>query len=382
MEWVIGLLAIVVTIAIFLIQRRSPQRVEVVKLPEPDTQPTEGHTAESAPVPAENGTYVALNGRTAITLPREALGSEGSKYSQWAGDMRLANRDGQLVSVVADFRHPAERFDSKEKFLLPTVLSKYLDVHGFKPPLVMQDYAEFEFLPRPDGRRVWLRADREGVLAIEVWRSWPQVPWDWLLAEAYSSLLCLGDDRLMSLFQVSNIVQVALTLGNLLGPGGTTPDVNVTTRGLGVNLVPPGEEVRGVQPRFQSVQHECGSADTDPWGCAKAFVKKALANTGVLLFEEHFEAVGKDQFLNMYFETPGSFSRPQASVMNESQALGNRLKSLMAERGVTPLMLASSSGVSAHELSQYLNGEMLPDADLLSRMASALNVSLADLRSV
>jgi hypothetical protein len=101
--------------------------------------------------------------------------AEASIYSQWAGDMQYSNRDGQLVGVVANFGHAATRFDSKEKFLLPKILSQYVDVHGFKPPLVTQNYAEFEFEPRPDGRRVWLRCEREGVLAIGVWRSWP--PW-------------------------------------------------------------------------------------------------------------------------------------------------------------------------------------------------------------
>jgi hypothetical protein len=310
---VIGVIAtVVVPILLSRRSQRDVQRVEVVNLPEPDTPPAEKHTPESAAGPADSGAYTTLDGRSVIALPRDEVPAEASTYSQWAGDMRLSNRDGQLVGVVANFGHAATRFDSKEKFLLPKILSQYVDVHGFKPPLVMQNYAEFEFEPRPDGRRVWLRCDREGVLVIEVWRSWPHVPWDWLLAEVYSLLLCLRDDRMMSLFQVTHVVQVALTLGNLLGPGGTTPDVNVTTRGFRVDLVPPGEEVQGVRPRFPSVQYECGSADTDPWGCAKAFIKKALADTGVLLFEEPLAAVDRDGFLNLYFETPGEFHRPQA----------------------------------------------------------------------
>jgi hypothetical protein len=93
-----------------------------------------------------------------------------------------------------------------------------------------------------------------------------------------------------------------------------------------------------------------------------------------MLFEKRLEAVDKDRFLNLYFEVPGEFRRPQ------TQTLGSRLKSLMAERGMTPLMLASSSGISAHELSQYLNGEMLPNEDLLSRMASTLHVPVAHLK--
>jgi hypothetical protein len=315
---VVAVIGVIATVVVPILLSRRPQRdvqrVEVVKLPEPDAQPAEKHTPESVAGPADSGAYTTLDGRSVIALPRNEMPPEASIYSQWAGDMRLANRDGQLVGVVANFGRAAPQFDSKQKILLSTVVSEYVDVHGSKPPLVMQDYAEFEFLPRPDGRRVWLRCDREGVLAIEVWRSWPQVHWDWLLAEAYSSLLCLRDDRLMSLFQVSSIVQAALTLGNLLGPGGTTPDVTVTTRGLRVNLVPPGEEVRGVQPRFPSVQYDCGATvHTDPWRCAKAFVKRSLADTGVLLFEERLEAVNRDNFLNMYFETPGDYRRPPAS---------------------------------------------------------------------
>jgi hypothetical protein len=155
-------------------------------------------------------------------------------------------------------------------------------------------------------------------VAIEVWRSWKQVPWDWILAEAYSSLACLRNDRMLGLFQSSGIVQATLTLGNLLGRGGTTTDARVTTRGYRVDLVPPGEEVLGEWPRNPSVQYECGVImNTDQWGCAKAFLKRVLTKTGVMLFEERLEDVDKDIFLNLYFETPGEFRRPPASGIRE-----------------------------------------------------------------
>jgi transcriptional regulator with XRE-family HTH domain len=67
--------------------------------------------------------------------------------------------------------------------------------------------------------------------------------------------------------------------------------------------------------------------------------------------------------------------------MDDAKALGNRLKALMAERGMTTTALASRCGISANELgSKYLSGQMLPNADLLDRLAKALNVTLADLR--
>ena len=266
-----------------------------------------------APVPAESGTYVTLNGMERITLPRDM--PESGKYEQWVGNMRMSNRDGQLVGVVANFGHPAERFDSEEKFIFPQVLPKYLDVGDNKKPLVDEDYVQFEFLPAQDGRRIWFQAAREGVLSTEVWRSWNQVPWDWLLVEAYSSLVCLQDDRILRVFQSHGIVQAALTLGNLVGRGGVTTDSRVTTRGLRVgDLMAPDHEVLGEWPRNPAVQYECGSImKADPWECAKAFVKRALIKTGVLQFEKRLETVNKDIFLNLYFETPGEFRRPPAS---------------------------------------------------------------------
>jgi hypothetical protein len=314
MEWIIGLLGIAVAIGIYLLQRRSPQRVEVVNLPEPDAQPTEKHTAESVPpVSAETGPFVTLDGRTVITLPTDV--TDGGKYEQWVGEMRMASRDGQLVSVVTNLGHPAERFDTKDRLSLAQVLPKYLDVRGYKRPLLDEGYAQFEFLPAQDGRRIWLQAVREGVLSIEVWRSWNRVPWDWILAEAYSSLLCLQDERILGLFQSSGIVQATLTLGNLVGRGGITTDAGVTTQGLRMDLMAPEQEVLAQWPRNPSVQYECEvRMNVDPWGCAKAFVHRVLTKTGVMLFEDRLKAVNKDNFLDMYFETPGVFRRPLVSV--------------------------------------------------------------------
>ncbi len=66
--------------------------------------------------------------------------------------------------------------------------------------------------------------------------------------------------------------------------------------------------------------------------------------------------------------------------MDEAQAFGSRLKSLIAERGMTPTTLATNVGITMRELNRYLNGELLPNEDLLSRLSSALHVPPAHLR--
>jgi hypothetical protein len=45
-----------------------------------------------------------------------------------------------------------------------------------------------------------------------------------------------------------------------------------------------------------------------------------------------------------------------------------------------PFTLASNLGIPEHELNKYLKGELLPNEDLLSRMASTLHVPVAHLR--
>ncbi len=66
--------------------------------------------------------------------------------------------------------------------------------------------------------------------------------------------------------------------------------------------------------------------------------------------------------------------------MDEAQAFGSRLRSLMAERGLTLVALAMSIGITQHELNRYLNGELLPNEALLIRMSTALNVPPSHLR--
>jgi TIR domain-containing protein len=273
------------------------------------------HNIETKPPLGPTPTYSTQQG--SIQLPESAFPPDlpdAGAYARWAWEMPMASRDGQLVGVVANLGHHAERFDTKEKLFLAQVLPKYLDVRGFKSPFVDEGYVQFEFLPAQDGRRIWLQAEHEGVLSIEVWRSWERVPWDWILAEAYSGLVCLQDDRILRLFQSGGVVQAALTLGNLVGRGGIITDARVTTRGLRIDLMAPEQEVLAQFPRNPSVQYECEvGMNVDPWGCAKAFVKRALTKTGVLLFEDRLEAVEKNKFLNQYFVTPGEFRRPPAS---------------------------------------------------------------------
>jgi hypothetical protein len=244
--------------------------------------------------------------------------TEVGVYGQWVGHLQFAKRDGQLVGVVADFGHEAPRFDSDEKLILPAAISKYLDVGDFNPPLTPEGYAQFEFFPTRDSRRIWLQATRKGVVAIEVWRPWREVPWDWVLAEAYTSLLSLRDGRMRGLFQSRGITRATLTLGNLVVTDGTMADVRVTTQGQRLDLVPLGEEVPTDRSRVQSVRHECERPiKADPWECAKAFVKQTLTNTGAMRFEKRLEALDKEDFVGKYFEAPGSFRRPHFTSIGQ-----------------------------------------------------------------
>jgi hypothetical protein len=71
------------------------------------------------------------------------------------------------------------------------------------------------------------------------------------------------------------------------------------------------QEVLAQWPRNPSVQYECDvGMNVEPWGCAKAFVKRVLTKTGVMLFEEPLKAIDKDNFLGKYFVPPGEFQRP------------------------------------------------------------------------
>ncbi len=70
----------------------------------------------------------------------------------------------------------------------------------------------------------------------------------------------------------------------------------------------------------------------DPWECAKAFVKKALTNTGVMLFEKALEEVGKDDFLGRYFGPPVYFTDRRDSQAGR-KAQGRRSRAPEKEKG-------------------------------------------------
>lgn len=52
------------------------------------------------------------------------------------------------------------------------------------------------------------------------------------------------------------------------------------------------------------------------------------------------------------------------------------LKRVLKEKGMTQNELAKLSNVSTTAISRYCNGDRVPNADILCRMASALNVSV------
>ena len=56
-----------------------------------------------------------------------------------------------------------------------------------------------------------------------------------------------------------------------------------------------------------------------------------------------------------------------------------RLRSLMQQRGLSLTALAGRSGITVSSISRYLSGKQVPGADALTRLASALDVSLEEL---
>jgi len=56
-----------------------------------------------------------------------------------------------------------------------------------------------------------------------------------------------------------------------------------------------------------------------------------------------------------------------------------RLRSLMQQRGLSLTALANRSGIAVSSISRYLSGEQVPGARALTRLATALGVSLEEL---
>ena len=56
-----------------------------------------------------------------------------------------------------------------------------------------------------------------------------------------------------------------------------------------------------------------------------------------------------------------------------------RLRSLMQQRGLSLTALAGRSGITVSSISRYLSGKQVPGATALTRLASALGVSLEEL---
>ena len=56
-----------------------------------------------------------------------------------------------------------------------------------------------------------------------------------------------------------------------------------------------------------------------------------------------------------------------------------RLRSLMQQRGLSLTALARRSGITVSSISRYMSGKQVPGAEALTRLASALEVSLEEL---
>ncbi|MBR1851131.1 MAG: helix-turn-helix transcriptional regulator [Bacteroidales bacterium] len=56
-----------------------------------------------------------------------------------------------------------------------------------------------------------------------------------------------------------------------------------------------------------------------------------------------------------------------------------KLKEILAQRGITMKDFATLSGISQSNLSNYLSGNISPTLDTLKKMATTLNIELAEL---
>lgn len=61
------------------------------------------------------------------------------------------------------------------------------------------------------------------------------------------------------------------------------------------------------------------------------------------------------------------------------RVLGDRLRHLRAERGLTQEQLADRAGLAREYLSKVESGHRNPSLDIIARLAQALEVSLEDL---
>src|SRR5205823_2764814 len=69
----------------------------------------------------------------------------------------------------------------------------------------------------------------------------------------------------------------------------------------------------------------------------------------------------------------------QETIMMDSQAFGQRLRTARLHAGLSQSALESRSGIPKARLSRYENGHVLPSIETLERLATALGVSEASL---
>lgn len=79
--------------------------------------------------------------------------------------------------------------------------------------------------------------------------------------------------------------------------------------------------------------------------------------------ERHEQEIGAEWGLT---PTPGDHQMP----------LGERIKALRAEAGLSQAELAEHIGGDGRQISRYENGRITPSLDALARIAQALNISL------
>jgi hypothetical protein len=236
--------------------------------------------------------------RTLLTEPVRLSKGE-SLYHEWRGMMRMAGGDQTCLSAVALYPRDANVFETPQKMTLRSVVAKYFDFEPADAEIVAyHNGVEVTSPPKLRDRRFVARFNALGTADLQLYQGFAQIPWDWVLGETYLMLLTLRDERVATVYPVTEEFAVTLTVSNW-------PDAGISTETLPGAGVPSGH-IRKHPP----VQQEFDVlSESNLWEIAKRFVDLILAEAGVLYYEGRLAQLSEGSFMGTYFLPEGPYRR-------------------------------------------------------------------------